>query len=485
MNYEIDITRRCNFSCPGCNHLCNVIDDPTSDMTDEDIASIVDQINELDRLPQRLIVVGGEPTLHPRCVEFCRYIKEHVRSYTQLRMNTNFSDKSVVAEVEALGYDMADYLGPKDADAQRKAKVEVHYNSLISPKDENIPINDPHGCFVLRGIGGSGPCGICVHKYRGALKWCYCPNATSIVKLLRREDEFMFPTLRDLFLSSIDKLCEEVCVHCMAIAKKPLLAKDTAGRVSACFKEGLAAVREYSASVSRGSAKSAGLSVSDAMHAKFDRIMCLSCPQGVGTRLPAIVREFDRLGVGDMVLPYLNEHNAFAHIELDRRRFANDGAKKTNVKNCLFGHYGMVKFALDAGFRHVLFVEDDCRFTVPAAELARYIGSMPDGANAAVDYVGVKAPVLSGLFCGSDDRLWAVLPKGIFFDNLTCYMLNRDGMRCVVEHFERCGTSGYKWPVDAADRVWPHLTSSVEVYIPRVRFAVQNGGASLINGVET
>ena len=58
MNYEIDITRRCNFSCPGCNHLCNVVNDPTSDMTAEDVESIVAQINELDREPQRLIVVG-------------------------------------------------------------------------------------------------------------------------------------------------------------------------------------------------------------------------------------------------------------------------------------------------------------------------------------------------------------------------------------------------------------------------------------------
>lgn len=489
MNYEIDITRRCNFSCPGCNHLCNIVSDATSDMTPEDVASVVEQINANDRDPQRIIVVGGEPTLHPKCVEYCRYIKEHARGFSQLRLNTNFTNPGVVSEVEGLGYNVADYLGPRDPDSQRRAKADTHYNSLISPNEAGIPIDDPHNCFVLRGIGGNGPCGICVHRYRGRLVWCYCPNATSIAKLLGREDEFMFPTLRDLFHSSIDRLCSEVCVHCMSIARRPVLAKDSPGQVSECFRRGLAEFRRYGESA--GVAAEAKPAVAHAVHgsgfadvfrSKFDRIMCLSCPQGVGTRLPAMIREFERFGVGDMVLPYLNEHNVFAHAELDRRRFANDGARKVNVKNCLFGHYGMIKFALDAGFRHVLFVEDDCRFTTTAHELARYIVAMPDDANVAVDYVGVKRDVHAALFDGND-RLWAALPKGIFFDNLTCYMLGRDGMRCMVDHFERCGTDGYRWPVDAADRVWPHLTGELPVYIPRVRFAVQNGGASLINGV--
>lgn len=510
MNYEIDITRRCNFHCPGCNHLCNVVSDQSSDMTQEDIESIVSQINELDRDPRRLIVVGGEPTLHPKCVDYCRYIKEHARGFSQLRLNTNFSNKEVVADIEALGYDVADYLGPRNAEAQMKAKFNTHYNILISPKEEGIPTVDPHSCFILSGIGGGGPCGICVHKYRGKLVWCYCPNATSIAKLLGREDEFLFPTLRDLFMSSIDKLCDEVCVHCMSIAKKQVLAKDSRGRVSKCFSVGLERFREYGRAIDpasvlpdepeptpepdqgdaahydgSGKVRTPGMAgdLEAAFRSKFDHVMCLACPQGVDTRLPAMVKELTRVGAGDMVLPYLNIHNVFAHEELDRRRFANPGARRTNVKNCLFGHYGMVKFAYDAGFERVLFLEDDCRFAVPDAELLEFISSMPDGANAAVDYIGVKKPVLDKLF-GSNHDMWAALPGGIFFDNLTCYMLNREGMRCVVTYFEKCGLDDYKWPVDAADRVWPHLTSTVKVYIPRTRFAVQAGGKSLINGAE-
>ena len=249
MNYEIDITRRCNFSCPGCNHLCNVIKDASSDMSQDDVASIVEQINACDSAPKRVIVVGGEPTLHPRCVEYCRYIKEHLRSYSQLRMNTNFSNREVASAVEALGYDLADYLGTRDPEELKIKKAAVHYNSMLSPKDEGIPVSDPHSCFILRGLDGSGPCGMCVHRYKGRLQWCYCPNATSICKLLQREPEFMFPTLAELLDSSKDTLCREVCVHCMAIAKSQVLARDTPGRVSRCFQAGLQALRAYGARV--------------------------------------------------------------------------------------------------------------------------------------------------------------------------------------------------------------------------------------------
>lgn len=523
MNYEIDITRRCNFKCPGCNHLCNIISDRSSDMTPDDIRSIVDQINANDKNPRRIIVIGGEPTLHPKCLEYCRYIKDNLRSYSELRMNTNFSRQDIASEVEKMGYGLADYLGPRDPESQRKAKFDTHYNALISPSEAGIPIQDPRSCFILKGVLSNGPCGMCVHKYKGRVVWCYCPNATSIAKLLQREDEFMFPTLAELLRSDMDKLCSEVCVHCMSIAYRPILAKDTIGQVSKCFSKGLAEFKKYGAAqgpepeqgpatepapahapapelaaprsgdaepsvrpLEPASAAGAGSDralLRSVISSKFDRIMYLTCPQGVG-RASAMRASLAELGVSGMAFPYLNVHNAFAHAELARRRFANEGASRTNVVNCMTGHYGMVRFALDAGFENVLFMEDDCRFVVPPMELARYISDMPKGVNATIDYLGVKPEVHAALFNRNPILLWAALPSGLFFDNLTCYALNREGMRCVVDYFERCGTEGYRWPVDAADRLWPYLTSSVPVYIPRARFARQNGGKSLIGGVE-
>lgn len=236
--------------------------------------------------------------------------------------------------------------------------------------------------------------------------------------------------------------------------------------------------------VSAGSGAGAACSAGSVMRRHIDRVLLLTCPQGIDTRVSGAMAGFEGLGIADIVIPFLNPHNVFAHAELDRRQFANDGARRINVKNCLIGHYGMIKFALDAGWRGVMFVEDDCRFERDPLEFHRYIQALPVGSNAVLDHVGVKQHVFSSLFDGDASRMWAVLPGGTFFDNFGCYILTREAMGCLVEYFEHCGLDGYRWPVDAADRAWPHLTEKLSVYVPRVRLAVQNGGRSLINGKE-
>jgi len=246
MNYEIEITRRCNYSCPGCNHLCNIVPDPSSDMTQEDIESIVRQINALDPAPGLMIVIGGEPTLHPKCAEFCRYIKGNLRRGGSLLLDTNFSNPDVIADCEAAGFKVRDYKGSRDPDEVFRRKADYHFNVLLSPKDEHIPAVDPKQCNVLNGLGGSWSCGMSIHRYKGAVRWCWCPGGSSLCKLLQRE-EFMFPTLRDLFNSNVDEFRRTICPHCMYLARPQILAKDSMGRVSECFKRGLSELKEYMA----------------------------------------------------------------------------------------------------------------------------------------------------------------------------------------------------------------------------------------------
>ena len=234
-----------------------------------------------------------------------------------------------------------------------------------------------------------------------------------------------------------------------------------------------------------GFSVNAGLccNLADVVAGCVDKIVCLTCPQGIDRRVAGLMSEFGGLGLADMVMLFPNAHNVFAHAELDRRRFANDGAKAINVKNCTLGHYCMVKFALDAGWKRVMFVEDDCRFVRPLPMLEQYLRAMPADCNAVLDFAGFPRTTFLDMFELGTWNRWGVIPKGTSFDNFACYILGRDGMECLVEHFERCGTDGYRWPVDACDRVWPQLTQSVEVYIPRLRLARQDGGASLTRGM--
>lgn len=256
MNYEIDITRRCNVKCAGCNHLCNIIDDPSSDMTREDVESFVRQVSAMDAAPGRIVVVGGEPTLHPRCIEYCEYIKDNLTGARKYVLCTNLSRPAVCRQVVDLGYELLDpYYKEGDVEGLRRSKEAYHFNMLLSPKEEHLNAVKPNDCQVRWGQSREG-CGLSCHRYRGSLKWCWCPDGTSLCKLLRRE-EFMFPTLAELYQSDWDEFSREICPHCMQLARPWVYVRDTRGRVSECFKAGLQAIKEYNAEVRRMQASNA------------------------------------------------------------------------------------------------------------------------------------------------------------------------------------------------------------------------------------
>lgn len=210
----------------------------------------------------------------------------------------------------------------------------------------------------------------------------------------------------------------------------------------------------------------------DIVRDTFDAILFLTCPQSASVRLPLALAEFDRIGLGDIVLAFPNAHNAIANAELLRRRFANDGARDINVRNVTLGHYGMVRFARDAGYRRVLIMEDDCIFMRPLSIVCKYLSELPVDASATMYYKGIPHQTIGKMFPDDSPSLrWGRIPGGTFFDGSACYALSRDGMECLVDYYERCGTDGYKWSVDAADRIWPNLTASVKVYASRIDLA--------------
>lgn len=244
MNYEIEITKRCNFSCPGCNRLCNILSDPTSDLTMEDIASIVNQINTYDPDQGNISVLGGEPTLNNLCTDICKYLKNNLRTARSFILATNSSNNDVADAICKLGFRvLRDTL---DEEGSRLSKANRHWNIAISPKEEGIPlVGSPKDDCI-------NACGISVHKYRGSLKWCWCGPSTTIAKLLCRED-FMKPSLKELLISDLSNFISEVCSNCIQIAKYRPLAKDTPDKISECFKKGLEEIKKYNDEVNAAS----------------------------------------------------------------------------------------------------------------------------------------------------------------------------------------------------------------------------------------
>lgn len=222
--------------------------------------------------------------------------------------------------------------------------------------------------------------------------------------------------------------------------------------------------------------------VGAAIRERVERILCLTCPQGFEYRYPRLRAEFEKYGLGDVLVPVLNAYSAIEHAELDRRSFANDGARAVNVRNCALGHYHIARFALDAGYRSVLVVEDDCRFGPPDVIL-RYLADLPPGVSAVLSYAGLRGA--GTLFPRRGWVRWGIVLPGVIFDLTTCYMLDTYGMRALVRYFESAGSDGSPAPFDAADRAWPYLAANVPLYIPRISLFHQSGDPSVIHGHET
>ncbi len=174
---EIHLTYRCNLDCPGCNRACFIKKPPIPDLTLSTFTNILDQIEELG-FSKRLMIIGGEPTLHPKCLDFLRLAKP--RGFEQIIWSNGYSQSSqvvltTIAE-ECLGRII--YTTQKPNGCQEPFLTQTIYCSPVDCKRERQP--GSLGCkwCVLNGysvdesgitpcpIGGTVACYVCLAEAR-------------------------------------------------------------------------------------------------------------------------------------------------------------------------------------------------------------------------------------------------------------------------------------------------------------------------------
>ena len=158
---ELELTLRCNMSCPTCNRHCNVYDKfADSDMAMDQICRLGDEVKTQGESWDILAVMGGEPTLHPDYPEIVTGLSSWVRAklVRDLQIWTNGLVAPSIAHVP-LRWLAPDEVSKPDgyahiiiADHSRK----IHSQMFLAPKDTG----QVRAKCTLR-----DRCGIALNKY--------------------------------------------------------------------------------------------------------------------------------------------------------------------------------------------------------------------------------------------------------------------------------------------------------------------------------
>lgn len=169
---EIHLSYRCNLSCTNCNRMSFLHQPHTTDMTLEDLTEFLDQARALDWYPA-LLLIGGEPTLHPDFYELCRACVEFAREGE--RRGLSFEGKEglvqlwsnqLTAASRAACDKVRAELGVSVVGETIKTRSEVLSidDMYVSPADMGFPVREAcwqHAsliCGISVDAGGYSPC---------------------------------------------------------------------------------------------------------------------------------------------------------------------------------------------------------------------------------------------------------------------------------------------------------------------------------------
>lgn len=208
---EWHITYRCSLACTACNRASWLREPHTDDMTLEDAREFCRQADEIGwkklvarKHHPRIIIIGGEPTLHPEFLEFVRLAKEWSGTFVEVfsnglgaaRRKLKDADRKHGAVIETSTFKRESVRTPEDF---QSANWWMH--TYVSPSDAGLP-SPP--CYAHP----SKVCGISVDHDGYAL--CSMGGAMRTLRGLPRTKN-----LADLFEPSMAKqMTASECQHC-------------------------------------------------------------------------------------------------------------------------------------------------------------------------------------------------------------------------------------------------------------------------------
>jgi hypothetical protein len=206
---EWHLTYGCNLACISCNRASFLRQPHTPDMTVTDALEFCRQARQLQWFPS-IMIIGGEPTLHPDFLDFCEIARRHVgaRGLVQIWSNGHTERARQLLEVArkrfncSIAWETQKPEGSVNFTRPIPGAVEDMY---VSPTDYGLPLRKP--CFQHASI----ICGVSVDHYG----YAPCALGGTIAGLLGDKARCRTRVLADLFdPEKVSKLTEELCRHC-------------------------------------------------------------------------------------------------------------------------------------------------------------------------------------------------------------------------------------------------------------------------------
>lgn len=162
---EVHLTLKCDLACKNCNRMSVPKKKVhTEDMTLDDFREFLRQCREIDWRPS-ILLIGGEPTMHPDFLEFCRLARAFAGRDGLVQLWTNaFTSETRAKAAEARDlYDVSVCGETAKPEGSRELSIKDIY---VSPIDAGRPTYTPcwnhagHICGISVDHDGYSPCAI-------------------------------------------------------------------------------------------------------------------------------------------------------------------------------------------------------------------------------------------------------------------------------------------------------------------------------------
>ncbi len=156
---QLEITSRCNIGCVQCDRNCGAVP-PAQDMSIAQVWKFVEESLALKKAWDRIDIIGGEPTLHPKLAAIFEVIKIYKNQYPhcKIRFSTNGLGEKVA---EGLAVVPAEWV--KIRNSGKEGKDQPHDAYRYAPVDAGCKdiraCSIPWRCGLGLTVNGYFPCG--------------------------------------------------------------------------------------------------------------------------------------------------------------------------------------------------------------------------------------------------------------------------------------------------------------------------------------